>query len=208
MARRKHHHVHTERAASHKYPTEPALLIGEFRQHLEDATTSVKANPIARDEDERMSDHTGTWDRIIHPPADGVLSKSFKSRHLLPRTRALLGAHRRHIVDTRLPTNVEVNEGGHCDPELCRNEDADLLQAHPVGRAEKGPHDHEGRQVPHRPIEAQQRPEHEEDRFAVGKTVRLHTPRVVETAEEGQARPATTLYHLQQEELVRPIVST
>mmetsp|Transcript_105480 Transcript_105480/g.340191 ORF Transcript_105480/g.340191 Transcript_105480/m.340191 type:complete len:788 (-) Transcript_105480:29-2392(-) len=69
--------------------------------------------------------------------------------------------------------------------------------------AEGRAHVDEDGQVPHRPVEIEQQPEHQEEGLAVREAVGPHGARVVEAVEEGEGGPAAAARDVEQEELAR-----
>mmetsp|Transcript_24557 Transcript_24557/g.70602 ORF Transcript_24557/g.70602 Transcript_24557/m.70602 type:complete len:375 (-) Transcript_24557:2664-3788(-) len=187
LARAVHDAIEAQDEGGHQDPLEPTGFVGDLCQNLEDVATGVEADPIAWNEDESVANHAvPTGVLRIHPPAAEVVREGLCPRKGLPRAKALCWAGAAGGRAVWLPSNVEVNESWHENPDLRGDHKVHLLQTEPVHGAEHGAHVNKDWQVPHGPIEVKYEPEHQEEWLAVCKAVGPHGARVVKAVEEGQ----------------------
>mmetsp|Transcript_71376 Transcript_71376/g.189803 ORF Transcript_71376/g.189803 Transcript_71376/m.189803 type:complete len:351 (-) Transcript_71376:541-1593(-) len=172
----------------------------------------VEADPVAGDEDHAVAQEAVL--RVVcaartvrgDPPAEEQRGKRLGLRDCLEGADALAGAGLRRAI--RRPADEEVDEGGHEDPGLRRDQQVQFLDAGVVRSAESRTHVDKHREVPQRPHEAEHWPKREEEDLTVCQAVGPHGARVVEAAEEGQGAPAPAVDELQQKKLDGPPVSS
>mmetsp|Transcript_82408 Transcript_82408/g.207364 ORF Transcript_82408/g.207364 Transcript_82408/m.207364 type:complete len:396 (+) Transcript_82408:521-1708(+) len=199
-----HDAIKDEHAGSNRDSLEEARFIGHLREHLEDAASVIEANPIARDEDQCMSQHAvGDGVAPSNPPSQGVVGDGLCLWPRLPGAEAHGGALLRDVGGLRLPANVEIDESREQQPNLGGQNQVRLLQADPMCGAEGRPHEDKGGQVPHCPIEIQDEPQDQEERLTIRQPIRAHGTSVVETVQKREGGPTTPTCELQNKELDR-----